>query len=203
MASRDKRINISVIRIMIHLMVTNPEKINQQKIKIDLGFKEESEVSKHLKLVQSIGYLKVNDDSTYYFSDETNDMKKARIAKQEPIDPVFEFPVRGNDIWYLERDYYNELLSQSVYDKLDLMEEFELMKQWLLASKRNLKTPDGMRRFVNGWLSKSIRFAASNGLHSRPPSRKNDDLNFSGEHILSNEEIDKIMMENFPYDNDR
>jgi hypothetical protein len=50
-----------------------------------------------------------------------------------------------------------------LYPGIDLGQEYRAMKAWLLANPNHQKTPSGIRRFMNNWLSKAQDKAKSGG----------------------------------------
>lgn len=64
---------------------------------------------------------------------------------------VAELPCTNNQIWRCKQSFYDEL--SSLYPNVDLAQEFNAMRGWLLTNNR--KTLRGMTRFVNSWLNRS------------------------------------------------
>lgn len=55
-----------------------------------------------------------------------------------------------------EHDIYQEDVSEwmGLYPAVDIIQELRKMKGWLDANPKNRKTKRGIKRFINGWLSK-------------------------------------------------
>lgn len=61
---------------------------------------------------------------------------------------------------------------QECFPAIDVQRQLVLMKAWLLGNKANQKTHRGMRRFIQGWLSRA----------KPEPVNKPDDRGFIAKH---------------------
>lgn len=67
---------------------------------------------------------------------------------------VFDLPlIADKGEWGLSEKLYGELVK--AYPGVSVMGELAKMRTWLLANSKNRKTPDGLPRFINNWLSKA------------------------------------------------
>jgi hypothetical protein len=66
---------------------------------------------------------------------------------------VMVFPVKGGLEWGLTKDVANELKAR--FPKKDRKTEYEKAIDWLESDNKNLKTPQGMKRFLANWLERS------------------------------------------------
>ena len=67
---------------------------------------------------------------------------------------LFRFPTnRQEQTFDVTEDYVREM--QNLYPAVNADLEFRGMLAWLINNPRNRKTKDGMRRFINHWLSKA------------------------------------------------
>ena len=66
---------------------------------------------------------------------------------------VMTFPVKGGASWGLTKDVANELKAR--FGKKDRKTEYEKAVDWLESDNKNLKTPQGMKRFLATWLERS------------------------------------------------
>lgn len=68
-------------------------------------------------------------------------------------EPIFmEFPVLSGGTWKLAVAKRNEYAG--AYPAVDVDAELRAACQWLRDNPRNMKTPTGMTRYLNGWLSR-------------------------------------------------
>ena len=81
--------------------------------------------------------------------------KKEKKEKKEGGggEVVMVFPVKGGLEWGLTKDVANELKSR--FPKKDRKAEYEKAIDWLESDNKNLKTPQGMKRFLATWLERS------------------------------------------------
>lgn len=89
----------------------------------------------------SIGYIELSKDNSC-----TTPLKKAAVQYAD----VEALPCVNGDVWKCDMDFYQECLR--LYPNVDLEQEFRNMRGWL--NTHNKKTYRGMKRFVNGWLSR-------------------------------------------------
>ena len=74
-----------------------------------------------------------------------------------------EFPVFAEDV-----DGWKDL-----YPAVDVMQELRAMKGWLDANPTRRKTKNGIRRFVNSWLSREQDSAGRKPAAVKEPARNN------------------------------
>jgi len=75
-------------------------------------------------------------------------------AMDEPKLTNHQYKIKGNKLWTLTQEYYDEL--KETYPLHDVEGEMRKAKAWcktINASRR--KTAVGMQRFLNGWVSRS------------------------------------------------
>lgn len=65
--------------------------------------------------------------------------------------PTNRFNTTG-ECYYVLQDFYR--LMEELYPNVDLMQQFNKMKAWLITNKTKRKTLNGMEKFINSWLSK-------------------------------------------------
>jgi hypothetical protein len=71
--------------------------------------------------------------------------------------PAIILPCKDGSEFVYPESYIDA--AKSAFPFTDLFSEARKAKAWLLASPKNLKTRDGMTRFLNSWLSKAQRDA--------------------------------------------
>lgn len=57
------------------------------------------------------------------------------------------------------------------YQGVNIWNEILKMRAWLFANDKNRKTSQGMKRFINSWLSKAQNQSGSNGFRQQIPDR--------------------------------
>jgi hypothetical protein len=62
-------------------------------------------------------------------------------------------PMTGGREYEVHQDDYDR--DRPLYPGIDVRQEYRAMKAWLLANPTNQKTPKGIRKFINNWLSKA------------------------------------------------
>jgi len=64
-----------------------------------------------------------------------------------------EFKLKGGRIWTLSQSKYDEWMKN--LKQYDVEGEIRKAKQWLLDNKRKRKSPQGMHKFLSGWIMRS------------------------------------------------
>lgn len=72
------------------------------------------------------------------------------VTRTHPFTAVV-FPVNGGKVWRMDDALANQLAI--AYPKLDIAQELDRAKAWLLANPSRMKTARGMGRFVSNWMS--------------------------------------------------
>ena len=66
---------------------------------------------------------------------------------------VEAIPLADNSEWLPTADEYEEY--RRLYPGVDVRDEFRKIRAWCISNPTNRKTPRGVKRFVNGWLSRA------------------------------------------------
>ena len=66
--------------------------------------------------------------------------------------PVIEIPLNTGEEYPITQGYILEL--SKLYPAVDVMQELRAMKGWCDANPKKRKTASGIKRFINGWISK-------------------------------------------------
>jgi uncharacterized protein YdaU (DUF1376 family) len=86
---------------------------------------------------------------------------------------VFELPLIGKQgEWSVPKNFYQEMVK--AYPGVDVMEQLAGMRGWLIANPTKRKTPAGLPKFINSWLSgaqNNQRGRGSNSHGDGKPSR--------------------------------
>ncbi len=62
----------------------------------------------------------------------------------------------------------------SAYPAVDINQELNKIRAWLLSNPTKIKTKRGMPKFINNWLSRTQDKGGNNGQHKRPNQQSND-----------------------------
>lgn len=73
-----------------------------------------------------------------------------QMVTEEP--PVISIALNTGEEYPITQSYVLELAQ--LYPAVDIMQELRAMKGWCDANPRKRKTAGGMKRFINGWISK-------------------------------------------------
>jgi hypothetical protein len=78
----------------------------------------------------------------------------ASTSSEVPAAGVFELPlIKEGCEWPVPEKLFHELVK--AYPGVSVMAEFGKMRAWLVSNPRNRKTPNGLPRFINTWLSRA------------------------------------------------
>jgi hypothetical protein len=87
-------------------------------------------------------------------------------------------PLTGGREYEVCQDDYDR--DRPLYPGIDVRQEYRAMKAWLLANPTNQKTPRGIRKFINNWLSKAQDRAkpqgATHGFTNKDQQRSESNL---------------------------
>jgi hypothetical protein len=92
----------------------------------------------------SIGKVRLGKDIN------SSEPKKATEPTQYADVP--KIPLNNGDEWQMPLDLYNEC--KTIYPAVDIDKELGKMRMWCISNPTKRKTPKGISRFVNTWLSK-------------------------------------------------
>lgn len=105
-------------------------------------------------------YNRTGQDSTNEFPNG-NSCGELPKNGSTPPDVFMEFPVVGGKVWCLTRQKFDEYASTFV--GVNVESELRKALQWLRDRPRNIKTPQGMPRYLSGWLSRCQDRGPRNG----------------------------------------
>jgi len=96
--------------------------------------------------------------------------KKKDNASSAPADSaervLTTFTCKGGQVWELKETFWKEM--KNAYPRHDIRGECVKMKAWLAANESRRKTPQGMKRFIQGWLSKAEPSTPQQPADTRP-----------------------------------
>lgn len=83
---------------------------------------------------------------------EKEDKKENECYIGPETPPVISLPLNDGTEFGVTESMVIEFCS--LYPAVDVMQELRSMRGWLLNNPKNRKTPGGIRRFINSWLSR-------------------------------------------------
>ena len=78
--------------------------------------------------------------------------EQVATAPSPPEKVLTTFTCKGGQVWELKESFWKEM--RQAYPRHDIRGECVKMKAWLAANESKRKTPTGMKRFIQGWLSR-------------------------------------------------
>ena len=78
----------------------------------------------------------------------TNDLT---LFEQEK--PVISLPLKDGTLFDVEPVFYE--MCKSTYKNVNVEQELKEMCMWLISNESKQKTRRGIKKFINGWLSRS------------------------------------------------
>jgi hypothetical protein len=76
-------------------------------------------------------------------------------GKEEREEKPELLPLIDGTEYLVEPEYFRELIR--LYPSVNVIEQFRLMRGWLLANPRRRKTRRGVKRFIHFWLSRALQ----------------------------------------------
>jgi hypothetical protein len=98
-------------------------------------------------VLQSNSYSKTNNKNTSYSCAERSNEPS---TPSEP--PVFSLPLNDGSEYGITQTDFNTY--KKLYPSVDVMRELRKMYGWLDSNPKKKKTKHGIKRFINGWLSR-------------------------------------------------
>ena len=107
-------------------------------------------------------------------------------SRPDAIDfvPLLTFPCRGKEKeWHLSQEFVGHM--ETAYPGLPIMPECKEALAWVVSNTERIKTANGMKRFLNAWLSKAANTQArpthsttahTNGKILSPEAQKTRDM---------------------------
>lgn len=109
------------------------------------------------------GYCQKNkDNNTSINNINNNNTSNMASAEKAPINP---FILKDSSNWYLSKDLY--LQFKETYSNLDVDFQLKKMQMWLISNPVKRKTPKGMIKFINNWLSNTKDFNIQNNYQQK------------------------------------
>ena len=100
--------------------------------------------------------------------EEALEPSAAETAESEVRElPVAEIPLNDNTAYAVSRQEVEEYAV--LYPAVDVQQELRNMRGWCLANPSKRKTRSGVKKFVNGWLSRAQNRGGTHAPPSGPP----------------------------------
>lgn len=92
-----------------------------------------------------------NKNTSYSCSEPEKSVSKPKQTK--PTEPVvYELELNDGSMYGIPKSDYDKYVE--LYPAVDVMQQFRKMTGWIDASPNNRKTRKGIKKFINGWLSR-------------------------------------------------
>ena len=83
------------------------------------------------------------------------DEEKEILKEKESEPPILSMMLETGDAYEITESMRKDW--QQLHPQVDVLKEMQAMKAWLYANPTKRKTKRGMKRFINGWLTRSSR----------------------------------------------
>jgi hypothetical protein len=101
----------------------------------------------------------------------------ASAAPAPTLAAIITLPLNGGSEYPLTSDAVKQFVE--LYPAVDVLQELRNMRGWLLANEKNRKTPSGILRFVNTWLSKEQnRAPRTDGVHQTAAPKRSSHFEY-------------------------
>ena len=98
-------------------------------------------------------------------ADHNANKKAADKAPKTADEIIIQLPLNDNTNYNVTQEEITEF--SSLYPAVDVLQEYRGMKAWCMSNPHKRKTRNGIKKFINGWLSSAQKQARSS-----PPSPK-------------------------------
>ena len=101
--------------------------------------------------VGNVGQLNTNKSNTKELNSNTYCSELEKASEPTPNATVITLTLNTNEEYPIYQTDVNEW--QELYPAVDIMQELRKMKGWCNANPKKRKTKNGIKRFINSWLS--------------------------------------------------
>lgn len=111
------------------------------------------------KYVDEMSTLAVDEKGAYTSCIQSHVyIDKNSIGKNSIDKYIYSLPLKNGTEYEVTETYVEEL--KAAYPNKDLDNEFSRMRAWLISNPSKQKTGRGIKRFINGWLSRDTKKAS-------------------------------------------
>ena len=95
----------------------------------------------------------INHNKNTSYSCSEPEKSGSKPQETEPAEPVvYELELNDGSMYGIPQSDYDKYVE--LYPAVDVMQQFRKMTGWIDASPNNRKTRKGIKKFINGWLSR-------------------------------------------------
>ena len=103
---------------------------------------------------------------------DNNANKKAADKGPKTADEIIiQLPLNDNTDYNVTQEEISEF--SSLYPAVDVLQEYRGMKAWCMSNPHKRKTRNGIKKFINGWLSSAQKQARSSPPPGKPQLPRN------------------------------
>ncbi len=104
-------------------------------------------------------------------ADNNANKKAADKAPKTADEIIIQLPLNDNTDYNVTQEEISEF--SSLYPAVDVLQEYRGMKAWCMSNPHKRKTRNGIKKFINGWLSSAQKQARSNPPPNKPQLPRN------------------------------
>ena len=104
-------------------------------------------------------------------ADHNANKKAADKAPKTADEIIIQLPLNDNTNYNVTQEEITEF--SSLYPAVDVLQEYRGMKAWCMSNPHKRKTRNGIKKFINGWLSSAQKQARSSPPPSKPQLPRN------------------------------
>ena len=104
-------------------------------------------------------------------ADNNANKKAADKAPKTADEIIIQLPLNDNTDYNVTQEEITEF--SSLYPAVDVLQEYRGMKAWCMSNPHKRKTRNGIKKFINGWLSSAQKQARSSPPPSKPQLPRN------------------------------
>ena len=104
-------------------------------------------------------------------ADHNANKKAADKGPKTADEIIIQLPLNDNTDYNVTQEEISEF--SSLYPAVDVLQEYRGMKAWCMSNPHKRKTRNGIKKFINGWLSSAQKQARSSPPPSKPQLPRN------------------------------
>ena len=104
-------------------------------------------------------------------ADHNANKKAADKGPKTADEIIIQLPLNDNTNYNVTQEEITEF--SSLYPAVDVLQEYRGMKAWCMSNPHKRKTRNGIKKFINGWLSSAQKQARSSPPPSKPQLPRN------------------------------